>query len=239
MQRYNPRSRLSFLQVAKAYRSRAVLTGVSLSVDAGTIHALEGTNGSGKTTLLEIAAGFLHADGGLVVLEDDRTCTITLNYRAPDTRIADGVAYIPQTCRALAGLSTLDNLKVAYGLSRGTEPGTADAITNGLEELRLTRLLDRRPVDMDRSDRLFLALAQAYLRKPRFLTIDEPFAGLSVIDLQHCMAILRRLRNVGTGILVTDPNPRAILDIADTVSVLENGIIAYSGATHRARLVNA
>lgn len=234
-----PRSRLSFLRVAKAYGSRAVLKGVTLSVDAGTIHALEGARGTGKTTLFEIAAGFLRADCGLVVLESDRTHTITLNYRPPDTRIADGLAYIPQTCRALAGLSTLDNLKVSYGCLRGTGSSTSAAILGCLEELQLTRLLDRRPVDMDRSDLLLLALAQAYLQKPRFLAIDEPFLGLCGRDARHCMAILRRLRDMGTGILVTDHSSRAILEIADTASILAGGVIACSGRTHEARLVNA
>jgi lipopolysaccharide export system ATP-binding protein len=213
------------------------LKGVSLSVTGGTIHALEGTNGSGKSTLFEIAAGFLHADGGLIVLDSDRTRSITLNYRPPNTRITDGVAYIPQTCRALGGLSTLDNLKVAYGLSRSGGSEARAAIFGCLEELRLTRLLDRLPAEMQQSDQLFLALAQAYLQSPLFLMIDEPFPGLSGPDLQHCMAILRRFRDRGTGILVTDHHPREILQIADTVSILSNGVIAYSTGTREA--VNA
>jgi ABC-type lipopolysaccharide export system ATPase subunit len=206
-------------------------------VAGGKIHALEGTNGSGKTTLFEIAAGFLHADGGLIVLDSDRTRSITLNYRPPNTRIVDGVAYIPQTCRALGGLSTFDNLAIAGRLSRSDGSVARAAIFGCLEELRLTRLLDRRPSDMQKSDQLFLALAQVYLQKPLFLMIDEPFPGLSIPDLQQCMAILRRFRDVGTGILVTDHSPRAILEIADTVSILSNGVIAYSAGTREA--VNA
>lgn len=237
MQRYLPKSRLSFLGVAKAYGSRGVLKSVNLSVDAGAIHALEGTEGSGKTTLFEIAAGFLQADAGLIVLESDRTRSITLNYRPPNTRVADGVAYIPQTCRALDGLSTLDNLEIARGLSRNEGPQGRATIFSCLEELRLTRLLDRRPAEMSQSDQLFLALAQAYLQKPLFLMIDEPFPSLSGQDVQHCMAILRRFRDLGTGILVTDRSPRAILEIAGTVSVLNNGVIAYSGTTQK--VVNA
>lgn len=230
-------SRLTFLRVTKAYGARAVLKGVSLSVTGGTIHALEGSHGSGKTTLFEIASGFLHADGGLIVLESDRTCSITLNYRPPSTRIADGVAYVPQRCRALSGLSTLDNLKIAYGLSRNESTKTNAITLNCLEELGLTRLLDRRPADMNRSDQLFLALAQVSLQKPLFLIVDEPFSGLSGQDLQHCMTILRRLRDAGTGILVTDRNPRAILEIADTVSTLTNGVNMYFAGTPEA--VNA
>jgi lipopolysaccharide export system ATP-binding protein len=232
-----PVSRLTFLRVTKAYGTRAVLNGVSLSVSGGAIHALEGSNGSGKTTLFEIAAGFLHADGGLIVLESDRTSSITLNYRPPNTRVADGVVYIPQVCRALGGLSTFDNLKIAYGLSRNQGSEARAAIFGCLEELHLTRLLDRRPADMNQSDQLFLALAQAYLRNPLFLMIDEPLPGVSGPDLKHFMAILRRFRDLGTGILVTGHNPRAILEIADTVSVLSNGVIAYSAGTREA--VNA
>lgn len=227
-------SRLTFLRVTKAYGARAVLKGVSLSVTGGIIHALEGPNGSGKTTLFEIAAGFLHADGGLIVLESDRTCSITLNYRPPSTRIADGVAYIPQTCRALGGLSTLDNLEIACGLSRNEGSEARAAISRCLGELDLTRLLGRRPADMDRSDQLFLALAQVYLQKPRFLLIDEPFPGLSRNALRHCMTILRRLRDAGTGILVTDNRPWDILEIADKVSIISQGTIAYSTTTQEA-----
>jgi ABC-type lipopolysaccharide export system ATPase subunit len=106
-----------------------------------------------------------------------------------------------------------------------------------LEDFRLTRLLDRLPAEMQQSDQLFLALAQAYLQNPLFLMIDEPFPGLSGPDLQHCLAILHRFRDRGTGILVTDHNPRVILEIADTVSILSNGVIAYSDGTRE--VVNA
>lgn len=232
-----PRSRLTFLRVTKAYGTHAVLKGVSLSVTGGAIHAVEGTKGSGKTTLVEIAAGFLPTDRGLIVLESGPTLSVTLNYRAPNTRVADGIAYVPQVRRALGGLSTLDNLKIARGPSRSENSDADAAIFSCLDELRLTRLLDRHPVNMNRSDQLFLALAQAYLQKPLFLMIDEPFPGLSSHDLQQCITILRRLRNAGTGILVTDHNPQAILEIADTVSILSEGVIAYSGTARAA--VNA
>lgn len=83
---------------------------------------------------------------------------------------------------------------------------------------------------------MFLALALAYVQGPQFLIVDEPFPGLCAFDLVHCVAILRRFRERGTGILLTDHNARAILDIADTVSIIRDGTIVFSGSSHETRV---
>jgi ABC-type lipopolysaccharide export system ATPase subunit len=220
--------KLYFQGVTKIYGRRVVVDCACLAVAGGTIHALEGPNGSGKSTLFEIAAGFLKADKGIVVLERDDGRSLILDVRPPSGRAADGLAYVPQTPHFLAGLSTLDNLKLAA-------PKSVPAIFAGLESLRLTRLLDQRPCDMAGSDRVFLALALAYVQEPQFLIVDEPFPGLSAFDLVHCVAILRRFRERGTGILLTDHNAHAILEIADTISIIRDGSIVFSSSAQEAR----
>lgn len=230
------KGRLCFRGMTKRYGLRAVLRELDLSVEQGSIHALEGTNGSGKSTLFDIGAGFLVADGGSILLERDDGRVIELTGASSSKRVRDGLAYIPQTCRALDRLSTLDNLRIAQGSGKGNGSSSDSAVFLGLEELQLSSLLGKRPSLMERSDRVFLALAQAYLQKPLFLMIDEPFVGLSGRDLQHCIAILGRLRDLGTGILVTDHNARAILDIADVVSIVKDGQIVFSGAGHEVRV---
>jgi ABC-type lipopolysaccharide export system ATPase subunit len=203
---------LLFENVVKNYGERRVVDGVSLRVEPGTIVALAGANGSGKSTLFRIAAGFVTASRGTVSIENGGSAKTNLARLSPSDRVERGLSYVAQERGILRALGTSGNLLVA---NEALYPRTSKLsdVFDCLGTLRLNHLLDKRPIDMTGADALFLSLARAYLAKPAFLIADEP-----------C-----------TGILMSDHNAAALLDIAQTVHIMQNGSIVFSGTADATR----
>jgi lipopolysaccharide export system ATP-binding protein len=209
-------SELRFDDVSKAFGDRTVVDHVSLSVSQHTITALVGVNGSGKSTLFRIAAGFVRPTGGRVDVPDG------------NGRVA--LRYLSQERRILYGLSTLDNLKAAHYPYLSTQ-----AICKRLAALRLTYLLGEKPAAMPKSSMTFMLLASAHMADPAFFLADEPFAGLDGAAAAHAAAILCAMRDRGTGVLVSDQNATFILNLAESIHIMNIGRIAYSGTSAQAR----
>jgi lipopolysaccharide export system ATP-binding protein len=226
---------LLFSRVVKRYGDRAVVNDVTLGVPQGTAVALAGVNGSGKSTLFRIAAGFVEPTGGAVEISGGDALVVPLGGLHAESRVGQGLHYISQERRLIHGLSTLDNLRVAKTSTGGMSRVPSSDVIECLRELRLMHLLGIRPRDMGAPDVVRLLLAKAYLTNARFLLADEPFAGLGRADIDHSIAIMRRMCERGTGILITDHNPAPLLEMSDAVHIMQSGSIVFSGSAREAR----
>jgi lipopolysaccharide export system ATP-binding protein len=203
---------------------------VTLSMTAGEISGLAGVNGSGKSTLFRIAAGLVRPDAGSVEILNEDASVEALNQRPAYERVRKGLHYIPQDRPVLHGVSTLENLRAGF-----QDCSDNEVIFDALGRLHLTGLLDKRPSQMDGPARMFLLLARSYLANPHFLIVDEPFAGLGYAQVAQCVRMLQDLRTRGTGILLTDHNPGMLLDIAQTIHIMQEGTIVYTDRSEAAR----
>lgn len=210
---------LRFDGITKRYGARTILDDVSLCVGSAGIVALAGVNGSGKTTLYRIAAGFVRPDAGRVLMER-ASGTVDLSALAPTERVRSGLRYVPQDRRVICDLSTAQNLRLAAN--------DCDDVFEVVAELRLGGLLQKRPNRMTAGERGLLLLTIVRAARPAFVIVDEPFAGLDRLQRWHCIAILRCLSESGMGVLLTDHDGRALLDVATTVHIIELGRIVYS-----------
>jgi lipopolysaccharide export system ATP-binding protein len=227
--------RLAFQNVVKTYGKRTVVDGVTLSVEAGSVVALAGVNGSGKTTLFRVAAGFVRPDAGWVEMTGAGGPGVMARSFVASQRAGAGLCYVSQDRLMFRGLSTLDNLRIAKAASSGATHVDAQTIFACLAELRLMRLLDVAPSRMEAAESVLLHLAKAYFCGARFLIVDEPFAGLDRPAIDHCIAIIDRMRDRGTGILLTDHHGKPMLQIADTVHIMKEGALVYSGSVEETR----
>ena len=210
---------LRFDGITKRYGVRTVVDDVSLCVGSAGIVALAGVNGSGKSTLYRIAAGFVRHEAGRVFIER-ASGTLDLSALAPTERVRRGLRYVPQDRRVLGDLSTVENLRLAAN--------DCDDVFEVVAELRLGGLLQKRPNQMTAAERGLLLLTIVCAARPAFVIVDEPFAGLDRLQRWHCIAILRHLSESGMGVLLTDHDGRALLDVATTVHIIEQGRIVYS-----------
>jgi lipopolysaccharide export system ATP-binding protein len=218
---------LRFDGITKRYGVRTILDDVSLCVGSAGIVALAGVNGSGKSTLYRIAAGFVRPEAGRVFMER-ASGTLDLSALTPTDRVGTGLRYVPQDRRALCDLSTVENLRLAAN--------DCDDVFEVVAELRLGALFKKRLHQMTPAERGFLLLAIVVAARPAFVIVDEPFAGLDRQQRYHCIAILRYLSERGTGVLLTDHDGRALLDVAATVHIIERGRIVYSDDARSAAL---
>jgi lipopolysaccharide export system ATP-binding protein len=218
---------LRFVGITKRYGVRTVVDDVSLCAGSAGIVALAGVNGSGKSTLYRIAAGFVRQEAGRVLIER-ASGTLDLSALAPAERVRSGLRYVPQDRRILAGLSTVENLRLAAN--------DCDDVFEVVAELRLGALFQKRPNQMTAAERGLLLLTIVRAARPAFVMVDEPFAGLDRLQRAHCKAILRYLSECGVGVLLTDHDGWALLDVATTVHIIERGRIVYSDDARAAAL---
>jgi lipopolysaccharide export system ATP-binding protein len=224
---------LELRHVTKSYGTRNVVDDVSLTLRPGTITGLVGVNGSGKTTLFKLIVGLLTPASGMIELVYDSDNRLPLLPLSPNRRVLMGLHYQGQERRFLSRLSILNNLKIA---KRSTlERTDTTAIIGCLAELHLTGLLVKRPGDLPKADIVRLLLAKAYILKSRFLFIDEPFAGIDRKDVLHCIAIMMKLRERGSCVMVSDHKAKTILEFVDDVCIMGDGSIAFLDSAAAAR----
>ncbi|MFY9631588.1 MAG: ATP-binding cassette domain-containing protein [Candidatus Cybelea sp.] len=218
---------LRFDGITKRYGVRTILDDVSLCVGSAGIVALAGVNGSGKSTLYRIASGFVRHEAGHVLMER-ASGTLDLSRLSPSERVRCGLRYVPQDRRVLCSLSTVENVRLAAN--------DCDDVFEVVARLRLGVLLSKPPSRMTAAERCLLLLTIVRAARPAFVMVDEPFAGLDRSERQHCIAILRHLNECGVGVLLTDHDGRALLDVASTVHIIERGRIVYSDDAKAAAL---
>jgi lipopolysaccharide export system ATP-binding protein len=209
----------------KSYKKRVVIRDVSLTLLQGEVVALLGPNGSGKTTSFYAIAGLIYPEGGKVLI-DDRDVTTLPMYR----RAKLGIGYLPQEMSIFRGLSVEDNILAILDISYGNRHKRRERLEELLSEFSIEHLRRAPALALSGGERRRVEIARCLAANPKYLLLDEPFAGvdpISVGDIRHLVA---DLRTRGIGVLITDHNVRETLEIVDRAYILHDGQVLMSGS---------
>jgi len=220
---------LSARSLRKSYRSRTVVRDLSLEIHTGEVVGLLGPNGAGKTTAFYMIVGLVPADGGSILLDDRDLTALSIDQRA---RL--GIGYLPQEASVFRKLSVADNVMAILELRGELDRAEREArLEELLEELRIGHVRNTRGVSLSGGERRRVEIARALAAEPRFILLDEPFAGvdpLSVLDIQR---IIRELAERGIGVLVTDHNVRETLGVCARAYIVDRGVVIASGSAEQ------
>ena len=208
----------------KRYGDREVVRGVSVTINQGEVCGLLGPNGAGKTTTFYMLTGIQKPTKGEVKLDDTVIADWPLHERA---RV--GVSYLPQESSVFRRLSVMDNLRVILehaGLSRAAQKEKADAL---LEEFRIAHLSQSLAAHLSGGERRRLEIARALIREPKFVLLDEPFAGIDPLAVDDIQSLIMGLKDKGIGILISDHNVRETLRICDRAYLMHEGQVIAEG----------
>jgi len=212
--------------LVKRYSGRAVADGVSLDIQPGEVVGLLGPNGAGKTTSFYMVVGLIHGDGGRVLLDGEDITALPMHARA-----RRGIGYLAQEPSVFRGLSVADNLlavlETRKGLDRAARQATCDQL---LHQFGLRQLADQPALSLSGGERRRLEIARALAVEPRFILLDEPFAGVDPISVMDIQQIIRQLAESGIGILITDHNVRETLGICDRAFIINAGRVLAEGS---------
>jgi lipopolysaccharide export system ATP-binding protein len=218
-------ARLDGTGLVKRYRGRAVVDGVSVGLDAGEIVGLLGPNGAGKTTCFYMIAGLVPADGGRVTIDGSDVTVEPMHVRA-----RRGLGYLAQEPSIFRRLTVAENvlavLQTRRDLSSADQRARCDAL---LHEFSISHLRDQLAVSLSGGERRRLEIARALAIEPRFILLDEPFAGVDPISVVDIQAIVEQLADSGIGILITDHNVRETLKICDRAYIINQGKVLAEG----------
>jgi len=221
--------RLSAHMLQKSYRSRQVVRDLSLEITTGEVVGLLGPNGAGKTTAFYMIVGLVAADGGRILLDQRDLTALSIDQRA---RL--GLGYLPQEASVFRRLSAADNIMAILELRDELDrAGRERRLEELLEELRIGHVRNTRGLSLSGGERRRVEMARALAAEPRFILLDEPFAGvdpLSVLDIQR---IIRELAGRGIGVLMTDHNVRETLGVCDRAYIVDRGVVIASGTAEQ------
>ncbi len=219
-------SELSASHLVKRYQGRTVVDGVSLRVASGEVVGLLGPNGAGKTTCFYMVVGLLPCDGGQISFDGQDITRLPMHDRA-----RRGVGYLPQEASVFRQLSVADNimaiLEIRPGLKRKQRLERLEELLN---ELHIGHLRDQPGLSLSGGERRRVEIARALAAEPRFILLDEPFAGVDPISVLDIQRIVQHLRERDIGVLVTDHNVRETLGICDRAYILNAGVVIAEGA---------
>ncbi|MBT6277558.1 MAG: LPS export ABC transporter ATP-binding protein [Chromatiales bacterium] len=217
---------LSARHLAKSYGGRKVVSDVSVTVQSGEVVGLLGPNGAGKTTSFYMIVGLIRADQGTVHLDNRDLSTLPMHVRA-----RQGLGYLPQEASVFRKLSVADNvmaiLETRPGMNQGQRLRRVDAL---LRDLDISHLRDRRGETLSGGERRRVEIARTLASEPRFILLDEPFAGVDPISVLGIQRIVRFLSERSIGVLITDHQVREALGICDRAYVVVEGEIIKDGS---------
>ena len=208
----------------KKYKSRTVVRDVSVQVEQGEIVGLLGPNGAGKTTSFYMIVGLITPNGGKIFL-DDREITKEPVYR----RAQLGVGYLAQEASVFRRLSVEDNIKAVLEMTKMTKQEQKDRLEEMLDEFSLQHIRKSLGIQLSGGERRRTEIARALAINPKFILLDEPFAGVDPIAVEDIQSIVRKLKDRNIGILITDHNVQETLSITDRAYLLYDGKILQSG----------
>jgi lipopolysaccharide export system ATP-binding protein len=209
----------------KAYRRRLVIRDVSLRLDRGEVVALLGPNGCGKTTVFYAIAGLVPADGGQVLINGTDVTGLPMYRRA---RL--GLGYLPQEVSIFRGLTVEENIAAVLEISIGDPHRRRERLEELLTDFSITHLRQARALSLSGGERRRVEIARCLAASPRFLLLDEPFAGVDPISVEDIRRLVKQLCQRGIGVLITDHNVRETLEIVDRAYILHDGVVLMSGS---------
>ena len=216
---------LTVAGLAKAYQGRRVVDGVSIHVDAGEIVGLLGPNGAGKTTSFNMAVGLVRPDEGKVTFGDQDITGLAMHQRA---RL--GIGYLTQEPSVFRKLTVEQNILAILESCEGDRTERAVRLNYLLDELDLASLAKSRAYQLSGGEKRRLEITRALVTSPKMLLLDEPFAGIDPIAVYEVQKILRRLRDRGLGILITDHSAREMLKLIDRGYIIVKGKVLIEGS---------
>lgn len=218
-------SRLVIRNVSKKFKQRQVVRNVSFEVESGQVVGLLGPNGAGKTTSFYMVVGLLTPDEGEVDLDGTPLAQLPMFKRA-----RAGLSYLPQEPSIFRRLTVSENVQVALDAQDLTSAERSERLEALLEEFHIQHIRDSYGYALSGGERRRVEIARSLAGSPKFLLLDEPFAGIDPIAVGDIQEIVRKLKGQGIGILITDHNVRETLGICDRAHILKDGHIEVAGS---------
>jgi len=218
-------STLAAQSLAKKYKRRSVVKNVSFHINSGEVVGLLGPNGAGKTTSFYMVVGLVDAEKGNVFLDDHDLTNMPMHDRA-----RMGIGYLPQEASVFRKLSVADNILAILQTRDDLEPAQQEnALEELLEELHITHIRNNMGMSLSGGERRRVEIARALATTPRFILLDEPFAGVDPISVLDIQSIIQHLRDRDIGVLITDHNVRETLKICDRGYIMNEGDVIAQG----------
>jgi lipopolysaccharide export system ATP-binding protein len=224
-------SRLRVEHLHKRYGTRVVVQDVSLTVEAGAVVGLLGPNGAGKTTVFYMVVGLVPMDGGAIFLDDLSIAHLPIHQRA-----RRGLSYLPQEASVFRRLTVEENIRAVLELQLDPDGRTLSDYEVGrrldalLGDLQIDHLRTNGALSLSGGERRRVEIARALAASPRFILLDEPFAGVDPIAVIEIQRIVRFLKDRGIGVLITDHNVRETLGICDHAYIINEGQVLAAGS---------
>ncbi|MCW8827908.1 MAG: LPS export ABC transporter ATP-binding protein [Gammaproteobacteria bacterium] len=212
--------------LAKSYKKRRVVKDVSMEVNSGEIVGLLGPNGAGKTTCFYMIVGLIPCDQGRILLGSHE-----LTRQPMDERARQGIGYLPQEASVFRKLTTAENIMAILEVRKELNAGQRGEILESLlEEFHITHIRDSLGMSLSGGERRRVEIARALATDPRFILLDEPFAGVDPISVVDIQGIIQHLKSRGIGVLITDHNVRETLGICDRGYIIGEGEVIAAGS---------
>jgi len=216
---------LSAEGLQKSFRARQVVRDFAFSIRQGEVVGLLGPNGAGKTTCFYMIVGLIEADGGAIKLDKQDITGLPMHARAKL-----GIGYLPQEASVFRRLSVADNIMAVLELREGLDPRKREAeLESLLDELKIAHIAGQKGISLSGGERRRVEIARALAAQPRYMLLDEPFAGVDPISVGEIQRIVRHLKERGIGVLITDHNVRETLGICDRAYIMNEGEVLSRG----------
>ncbi|MBN2781727.1 MAG: LPS export ABC transporter ATP-binding protein [Campylobacterales bacterium] len=210
----------------KKIKDLEIVKNVSLEVKSGEVVGLLGPNGAGKTTTFYMICGLVDASGGEVIFDGENLLGMPLHQRA-----LKGIGYLPQEASIFKDLSVEENLMVAAEVVIKDEKAREERILELLDMFNIEPIRYRKGISLSGGERRRVEIARALVNKPKFLLLDEPFAGVDPIAVMDIQKVIHQLVSYDIGVLITDHNVRETLDVCDRAYVIKSGELLASGTS--------
>ena len=218
--------KLEAVGLQKRIKSLEIVRGMSLEVNSGEVVGLLGPNGAGKTTTFYMICGLVEASDGEVFFDGENISDMPLHERA-----LKGIGYLPQEASIFKDLSVEDNLMVAAQVSIKDPKAQEDRILELLDMFNIEPIRYRKGISLSGGERRRVEIARALVNEPKFLLLDEPFAGVDPIAVLDIQKVIHQLVSYDIGVLITDHNVRETLAVCDRAYVIKSGALLASGTS--------
>ncbi len=217
---------LKAVDLEKRIKSLEIVKGMSLEVSSGEVVGLLGPNGAGKTTTFYMICGLIEATGGEVFFDEENISNKPLHERA-----IQGIGYLPQEASVFKDLSVEDNLMVAAQVTIKGKEAQEKRILELLDMFNIEPIRYRKGISLSGGERRRVEIARALVNQPKFLLLDEPFAGVDPIAVLDIQNVIKQLVSYDIGVLITDHNVRETLAVCDRAYVIKSGSLLASGTS--------
>ncbi|SIQ47783.1 lipopolysaccharide export system ATP-binding protein [Aeromonas sp. RU39B] len=208
----------------KSYKARQVVSDVSLEVGTGQIVGLLGPNGAGKTTSFYMIVGLVQRDAGTITIDERDISALPMHERA-----RNGIGYLPQEASIFRRLTVYENLMGVMETRKLSRSERHEQVEQLLEEFNITHIRDSLGQSLSGGERRRVEIARALAADPRFILLDEPFAGVDPISVIDIKKIIQHLKDRGLGVLITDHNVRETLDVCEKAYIVSHGKMIAEG----------